>query len=202
MNHRGEWRATTHDWSSDVDHAHLQHIREHAATYGGIDHLLLEVLAHPVDEAESTGIKGSVMIITHPDGSISLADNGRGTDTRFDGNGLAVRKPIMSTADVRYFDREPPVLLADGRPRRGMSAVGALSTWAVHTNGRTEGAWSQRYEHGVPVGELVHGRARGRTGTTIHFLPDDQLVADIVPDLDKIAEWGTELGLSMHIHRS
>ena len=86
---------------------------------------------------------GAAAVVVHPDGSVSVTDDGRGTDTRFDGE-TAVRKPIMATGDLRFFDADPPVMLPDGHPRRGMSVVAALSDWLVHTNHRREGSWTQR----------------------------------------------------------
>jgi DNA gyrase subunit B len=56
-----------------------------------------------------------------------------------------------------------------------MSVVAALSEWLVHTNRRRNGAWTQRYAHGVPVTDLVPIAGDGTTGTTIHFRPDQTL---------------------------
>jgi DNA gyrase subunit B len=52
-----------------------------------------------------------------------------------------------------------------------MSVVAALSQWLVHTNRRHNGAWTQRYENGVPVTDLVVVDGDGKTGTTVHFMP-------------------------------
>jgi DNA gyrase subunit B len=57
-----------------------------------------------------------------------------------------------------------------------MSVVAALSDWLEHTNHREDGAWVQRYEHGVPVTELAELPHAQGTGTTVRFRPDDQLV--------------------------
>lgn len=64
---------------------------------------------------------------------------------------VLVKKPVMATKDLRFFDHPGAQLLPDGQPRRGMSVVAALSEWLVHTNRRAGGAWTQRYEHGVPA---------------------------------------------------
>ncbi|MDZ7932461.1 MAG: hypothetical protein U5N21_21370 [Rhodococcus sp. (in: high G+C Gram-positive bacteria)] len=103
-----------------------------------------------------------------------MSDTGRGTDTRLD-DGVPVRKPVVSTKDVRFFDETRPVLLDDGHARRGMSTVAALSELLEHTNRRVDGAWTGRYEHGVPVTELVATEPTEHTGTTIRFLPDASL---------------------------
>ena len=175
---RAQWRTTTHDWSKLVDLDHLAQIRSQADVYAphGTLHLVLEVLAYAVDEAEHHGRPAHITIAVHADGSVSVADNGRGTDTRIDDQGQTIRKPVMATKDLRFFDSPEAVELADALPRRGMSVVAALSTWLTHTNRRHNGSWTQRYEHGVPVTDLTGIPDDGTTGTTVRFLPDAVLV--------------------------
>lgn len=169
---------TTHDWAKTVDREHLKLIRNHAGDYAasGVQHLLLEVLAYANDEAESVGRCGHCTVTSHRDGSISIADDGRGTDTRRDEHGRIIRKPVMATKDLRFFEGGTAVL-PDGRARRGMSVVAALSTWLEHTNHRVDGGWTQRYEHGIPVADLVEVPASMQTGTTVRFRPDTELVS-------------------------
>ncbi|MFC9559038.1 hypothetical protein [Agromyces sp. NPDC056965] len=120
----------------------------------------------------------------HIDGSISIADEGRGTDTRVDAAGNRIKKPVMATKDLRFFDTPDAETLGDGQPRRGMSVVAALSTWLVHTNRRVNGSWSQRYEHGLPVTDLEPVPGNGATGTTVQFLPDVDLLASTEVSLE------------------
>ncbi|MBN6057267.1 hypothetical protein JYK22_35415, partial [Nonomuraea sp. RK-328] len=141
---------------------------------GGVRHLVLEVLAYAADEAESNN-GGRCTVTLHPDGSVSVADGGRGTDTRIDDHGQTVKKPVMATKDLRFFDTPDAQSLPDGHPRRGMSVVAASSVWLVHTNRRRGGAWTQRYEHGIPVTGLTPISDDGTTGTVVHFLPDERL---------------------------
>ncbi|WP_280435222.1 hypothetical protein [Nocardia carnea] len=173
---RAEWPSTTHNWATEVDTAHVQRIRRDPETMapGGLPHLILEVVAYAADEAEATG-SGRCLIVLHPDGSVSVSDEGRGTDTRTDDRGRPIKKPIMSTKDLRFFDHPETQTLPDRHPRRGISVVSALSTWLVHTNRRRTGAWTQRYEHGIPVSDLLPVDTTGPTGTTVHFLPDPDL---------------------------
>ncbi|MQA03734.1 MAG: ATP-binding protein [Streptosporangiales bacterium] len=183
------WRNTTHDWTRELDAGHLAQIRAAPASYapGGVVHLVLEVLAYAADEAAATG-SGRAVVRLHADGSVAVTDHGRGTDTRTDDQGRTVKKPVLATKDLRFFDRADPVLLPDGRPRRGLSVVAALSTWLVHTNRHADGAWTQRYEHGLPVTDLAAVDGGEPTGTTVHFLPDTSLVASgvSVPPLRRL----------------
>ncbi|WP_280242038.1 ATP-binding protein [Nocardia abscessus] len=180
---------TTHDWASTVDSAHLESIRREPETMapGGVRHLILEVVAYAADEAECT--EGARCVVTlHADGSVSVSDNGRGTDTRTDEQGRHVKKPIMASKDLRFFDSPDAQDLPDGHPRRGMSVVAALSRWLVHTNRRQHGAWTQRYEYGVPVTDLLPVTPNGTTGTTVHFRPDRDLLEMVEPTVRELTQ--------------
>lgn len=172
------WANTTHDWAASVDMAHLDAIRRNPEAYapGGLQHLLLEVLAYANDEAEALGRRGKCVVMIHTDGSVSVADDGRGTDTRRDSHGAIIKKPVMATKDLRFFESQHGVLLPDGHVRRGMSVVSAMSYWLIHTNRRQNGAWTQRYEHGLPTTDLVPIDSSQATGTTVRFLVDPHLV--------------------------
>jgi DNA gyrase subunit B len=172
-----EWSVpqpnASHDWATTVDADHLAEIRRQPARFapGGLLHLMLEVVAYAADEASVTG-RDRCLVTVYRDGSVSVADDGRGTDTRYDAQGRPIRKPVMATKDLRFFDRPDAPLLPDGHPRRGMSVVAALSVWLVHTNRRRDGAWSQRYEYGLPTTVLQSVAGTDGTGTTVHFRPD------------------------------
>jgi len=73
---------------------------------GGSLHLILEVMAYAADEAESTSV-GCCVVTLHGDNSVSVADNGRGTDTRYDDCAQPIKKPVMATRDLRFFDFPP-----------------------------------------------------------------------------------------------
>lgn len=168
------WTVTTHDWAKDVDRAHLAAIQKRRSTYaaGGVRHLILEVLAYADDEADASGRVGRARVLMRPNATVTITDDGRGTDTRTDPEGNVIRKPVMATKDVRFFDSLDGPLLPDGLPRRGMSTVAALSAELVHENRRTSGAWSQTYRHGVPHDELRPIATGKATGTSVTFRSD------------------------------
>ena len=158
----------------------------------GAIHLALEVLAYVADEAAS-GHGGRCHVSLFAEGSISIADDGRGTDTRRGRNGRMVKKPVLSSKDLRFFDSPEAELLPDGHMRRGMSVVAALSVWLLHVNRRENGSWSQRYDHGVPVMDLVSVPDNTTTGTTVHFQPDPRLL-DPQVDLGEISRLASAWG--------
>jgi topoisomerase IV subunit B len=195
------WRNTTHDWAMTVDAGHLARICRDPATFapGGVQHMVLEVVAYAADEAEASS-GGRCAVTFHSDGSMSVSDDGRGTATRLDGRGRVVKKPVMSTKDLRFFDSPDAQVLPDGHPRRGISVVAALSEWLVHTNRRRDGAWTQRYERGLPVTGLVPIPGSSVTGTTVHFRPEEAIRAigaRAFIDAAQLAAWWP--GLSIEI---
>jgi DNA gyrase subunit B len=195
------WVNATHDWAAAGDHEHLAQIREQPGTYapGGVEHLIVEVLAYAADEAESAGRSGRGIVTLHEDGSVSVADDGRGTDTRVDAAGRVIKKPVMGTKDLRFFDDPNAETLPDGHARRGMSVVAALSEWLIHTNRRAGGSWTQRYEHGVPTTDLRPLADDGTTGTTVHFQPDVAILVSpemTAPALNRAASW-PQLGVEL-----
>lgn len=178
--------STTHDWSRDVDHEHVRAIQASPAAYApDICHLVLEVLAYPLDEAD-WGATNEVVITLHTDGSISVSDNGRGTDTRLDAAGRPIVKPIMSTRDLRFFDVTDAPLLLDGVRRSGISVVCALSVSLTHTNRRVNGAWAQRYAFGLPDGAREEIPGTQATGTTVRFRPHPGLFGVVAPSADQL----------------
>lgn len=146
---------------------------------GGVAHLILEVVAYAADEADALARRGRCLVQLHVDGSVLVSDDGRGTETRTDAAGRPVRKPIMGTKDLRFFDSANAPNLMDGVPRRGMSVVAALSRWLIHTNRRREGAWAQEYSYGRPAVDLRPAPVDGTTGTTVHFLPADPVGSSV-----------------------
>ncbi|MFD7879565.1 hypothetical protein ACFV5G_36685 [Streptomyces sp. NPDC059766] len=97
----------------------------------------------------------------------------------------------MATKDLRFFDFPEVEVLPDSHPRRGMSVVAALSEWLVHTNRRLDGAWTQRYEHGVPVTGLEPVEVDGTTGTLVQFKPDRSLGSVTVPAASVLSRLAT-----------
>jgi DNA gyrase subunit B len=164
--------------------------------------LLLEVVAYVADEA-ACGHGEHCEITLFAEGSISVADDGRGTDTQRDAEGRVVKKPVLSSKDLRFFDSPTAQVLPDGQPRRGMSVVAALSDWLTHVNRRVSGSWHQRYERGVLVTDLVEIPDDGTTGTKVHFRPDGSLAgkqAEVV-EIERLTSQWEHLTVVVRDHR-
>jgi len=181
--------SNTHDWSVATDTDHVLAIQRDVKKFaeGGITHLVLEVIAYAVDEAIE-GSTDQIRVTLHKDGSVCVADNGRGTEVRGI-SGIPMVKPIMATRDLRFFGINDAPLLPDGRVRSGISIVAAMSEWLTHTNRRSGRGWTQRYEYGLPHGPLMEVKGEESTGTTVCFRPDvavfghDKVSAQVLSNL-------------------
>lgn len=80
---------------------------------------MFEVLAYAADEAQSNSGGRATVAFEH-DGSVSVEDDGRGTNTRRADDGHVIRKPVMATRDLRFLDDPGAQLLPDGHPTRGI----------------------------------------------------------------------------------
>jgi DNA gyrase subunit B len=176
---------TTHDWAADPqDVAHVSHIRAapdrfvSALDADGVVHLLLEVLAYVQDEAIAGGAKRARVECLGD--RFVVSDDGRGTQmVRNPDTGALLVKPIMASADLRYFGRDDAPLLESGAKRSGISIVNALSAALTHSSLRQGSvAWVQQYERGVPVGppETLADHPRG---TRVQFCPDDEIFGNV-----------------------
>lgn len=193
------WATHTHVWATRVDHAHLDAVRaSHSAL--SVEDLILEVVAYADEEAATRGVTGNVAISISDD-QVSVDDDGRGTDTRFADDGRVIRKPVMSTQDVRFFGRVDAPLLPNGEPRRGMSVVSALSETLTHENHRTSGSWIQNYSFGVPDEELRDVPYRGSTGTLVSFSVRETVALDLSRLGSQCAGF-TDIRVEIHDHRS
>ena len=146
----------------------------------GLHHLVWEIVDNAVDEALA-GHCSAVSVTLNEDGSLTVADNGRGipvgVQKKTGLNALEVVFTVLHAGGK--FDGEN-YKVSGGLHGVGASVVNALST-RLSVEVRREGdVWSQSYRRGVPQGPVaVTGHcAPGEHGTTVTFLPDPAVFQD------------------------
>ena len=138
----------------------------------GLHHLVYEVVDNSVDEALA-GHASTVEMTIHTNGSLSVQDDGRGIPV-----GPHPTEP-MDTLDVVMtklhaggkFD-QGSYKVSGGLHGVGVSCVNALSEYLeveVYRNGKL---YKQRYECGVPTGQVKQAGATSLRGTKVTFKPD------------------------------
>ncbi len=139
----------------------------------GLHHLVYEVVDNSVDEALA-GHCDAVDVTIHPDGSVTVRDDGRGIPVAImEKEGLPAVQVVLTVLHAGgKFGDGGGYKVSGGLHGVGVSVVNALSE-EFHIEVRRDGyAWSQDYVRGAPQGELQRGEPTSETGTIITFLPD------------------------------
>jgi DNA gyrase subunit B len=147
----------------------------------GLHHLVYEVVDNSVDEALA-GHCTEVSVTIHPDSKVTVSDDGRGIPVAMMAKEQRPAVEVVLTvlhAGGKFGDGGG-YKVSGGLHGVGVSVVNALSE-RLDVEVRRDGhLFTQTYERGKPLADLVQGERTKETGTTITFLPD----ADIFETLD------------------
>jgi DNA gyrase subunit B len=146
----------------------------------GLHHLVYEVVDNSIDEALA-GYCTHIEVEINANGSLSVTDNGRGipTDTHSK-TGKSALETVMTVLHAGGKFGGGGYKVSGGLHGVGISVVNALSEWVDVTVWRENKIHTQRYERGIPAGELEvqPDKQKNRTGTVVSFLPDTQIFTD------------------------
>ncbi len=156
------------------------HIRQNPGMYvgntqsSGLHHLVYEIVANSVDEA-LVGYCKTIKVALHKDGSISVADDGRGipVGTKADTGKSALEEAMTIAGTSGKFDNDA-YRVSVGLHGMGAKAVNALSEWTTVEVRREGRVWQMEFEKGYATSKLqdLGPIPDGKTGTTISFKPD------------------------------
>ncbi|MBN1258745.1 DNA topoisomerase (ATP-hydrolyzing) subunit B [Candidatus Peregrinibacteria bacterium] len=154
----------------------------------GLHHLVWEVLDNAIDEAMS-GYAEKIMVIINEDGSVTVADNGRGIPVdKHKDTGLSALETVLTTlhAGGKFGGDASGYKVSGGLHGVGVSVVVALSTRLVAEVRRDGKVYRQEYKNAKAVsGVKVVGDTKS-TGTAITFWPDPKVFETIVFDTPTI----------------
>jgi DNA gyrase subunit B len=139
----------------------------------GLHHLVYEVVDNSVDEALA-GYCSRIEVVLNADGSATIVDDGRGIPTDVHPQtGKSALETVLTVLHAGGKFGGGGYKVSGGLHGVGVSVVNALSEWVEVTVWRNRKQHIQRFERGLPIGELqVSDSGSDRTGTAISFLPD------------------------------
>jgi DNA gyrase subunit B len=150
----------------------------------GLHHLVYEVVDNSVDEALA-GYASNIEVTLLADGGVRVVDNGRGIPV--DEHPVEHRpavEVVLTTLHAGGKFGGDSYAVSGGLHGVGVSVVNALAVRLDEVIRRDGYVWSQSYERGAPVTDLVRGEATDETGTTTTFWPD--------PMIFETTEWDFE----------
>ncbi|GAB4518911.1 MAG: hypothetical protein OHK0046_27170 [Anaerolineae bacterium] len=159
----------------------MEHIRLRPGMYvGGRDsralhHLIYEVVDNSIDEALA-GRCDYILITLHENNTVSVRDNGGGIPVGIQKEtGLSALEVVMTKVGAGGKFDSSAYKVSGGLHGVGVSAVNALSSFAMVEVWRDGQLWRQTYERGKPTSavEKVRPMEEGEfTGTRTTFTPD------------------------------
>ncbi|KFZ26004.1 MAG: DNA gyrase subunit B [Candidatus Izimaplasma bacterium HR2] len=158
----------------------------------GVFHIILEVISNAIDE-HLNGFGTSIKIKLHKDGSISIEDDGRGMPIGLmeDGTHSLVALLTMLHTGGKFGDSG--YNSSGGLNGVGIKATNALSEWLILTINRNGITYQVKFKRGVVQGEVQEIGKNISSGTTLHFLPDNEIFTDAKIDFDSIKRQVEEL---------
>ena len=189
----------------------FEHIRQRPGMYigdtgtKGLHHLVYELVANSVDEALA-GFCRHINVRINVDGSLSVADDGRGIPVdEHPKEKVPTLQVVMTMVGAGAKFGKGTYKVSAGLHGMGAKAVTALSEWTeaqVQRSGRT---YMQEYERGKAVSGVRDIGASKRTGTLVKFKPDPEIFHEVTFDYDTLEDRLRELaflnkGLTLSLH--
>lgn len=144
----------------------------------GLHHLVYEIVDNSIDEALA-GFCDHIQVTIKQDNIIEVCDNGRGIPVGIEQKtGLSAVTVVFTKLHAGGKFGGSGYKVSGGLHGVGASVVNALSDWLEVTVCNGENEYTQRFEKGNAVTELVKGKPTTETGTKVTFKPDPTIFTD------------------------
>ena len=143
----------------------------------GLHHLVWEIVDNSIDEALN-GYGNHLKIVLHKDGSVSVTDKGRGLPVGMHSSGKSTPEVIYTVLHAGGKFGGGGYKVSGGLHGVGASVVNALSKWVevtVYKEGKVHYIKFANGGHTVEPLKVIGECSEDRTGTTVTFMPDDEI---------------------------
>ena len=156
----------------------IEHVRMRPAMYigdihsRGLHHLVYEIVDNSIDETLG-GFNDYIFVSLNPDGSVTVIVRGRGIPVDIHPEkGKSALELVMTVIGAGGKFDKGAYKVSGGLHGVGASVVNALSEWCEVEVYRDGKVYFQRFERGVPQGEVKAIGSSDKRGTKTTFLPD------------------------------
>ena len=151
----------------------------------GLHHLVYEIVDNSIDEALA-GYCTHIEVVIEPGNIIRVSDNGRGIPVDIqEQTGKSALEVVFTVLHAGGKFGGGGYKVSGGLHGVGASVVNALSEWLevrVHKDGKI---YQMRFSRGEITEEIHVVGTTDRTGTTVRFKPDPEMIREFVEYLNK-----------------
>ena len=146
----------------------------------GLHHLIYEIVDNSIDEAMA-GVCNEITVTFHPDGSVSVQDNGRGIPSGINADtGTPTLEVVFTVLHAGGKFGGGGYKFSGGLHGVGASVVNALSEWTEVINRHDGKVYSERFERGEvtrPFAEIGTCDP-AEHGLYVRFMPDAEIFTE------------------------
>ncbi len=160
----------------------------------GVHHLVWEIVDNSIDEAMA-GYADDIVIEIEADNCIRVTDNGRGVPVDLQHKtGRPASETVFTVLHAGGKFGGGSYKVSGGLHGVGAAVVNALSTFLEYRIHKDGNIYFQRFERGIPVGDMKIIGETDKRGTEVYFRPDEEIFKESIEfDYERLRDRTQEL---------